>query len=86
MGKAYNHPVDENFHDVIHTPDGVRSLIERSHLMDLLKELDRDGYDVSGPQAELAALVNYVTSAHVSMSDVSTHLDYCADMLKKMIR
>ncbi|EMX0849507.1 hypothetical protein AAF302_000715 [Pluralibacter gergoviae] len=86
MSQQYHHPLDEGFTERIHSPAGVRSLIEQSHLMDLLRELVRDGYDVSGAEAEFAALVNYVTSSQLSMRDLQTHLDYCAMQLRKQIK
>lgn len=46
--------------------------------MKLLRELDKDGFNVDGPLAELTALINYVTSSQMSMRDLQTHLDYCA--------
>ncbi|PQY42884.1 hypothetical protein C5947_01460 [Cronobacter sakazakii] len=61
-------------------------LVEKSHLMELIRELEKDGHDVSGAAAELVALVNYVTSTQLSLSDIQTHLDYCVLNLKKSIR
>lgn len=86
MRKVYNHPLDVGFSEKIHTPDGVRSLVEKSHLMELLRELEKDGHDVSGATAELVALVNYVSSSQVSLSDLSTHLDYCAEQIRKQLK
>ncbi|MEG2265724.1 MAG: hypothetical protein RSC68_15485 [Acinetobacter sp.] len=51
--------------------------------MTLLRELDKDGFNVDGPLAELTALVNYVTSSQISMKDVQTHLDYCVEQLRR---
>ncbi|EEM8611018.1 hypothetical protein GKU33_03060 [Salmonella enterica] len=83
MQRQYHHPLEEGFEERIHTPVGVRSLVEDSHLMKLLRELDKDGFNVDGPLAELTALVNYVTSSQISMKDVQTHLDYCAEQLRR---
>lgn len=85
MPRPYNHPAEDGFSKKIHTVSGVRSLIDSSHLMDLLRELERDGHDVSAPIAELAALVNYVSSSQISLSDVATHLDYCAESIRKSL-
>lgn len=82
----YHHPIDEVLAKQIHTPQGVMSLIEKSHLWCLLRELETDGHDVSGAAAELAALVNYATSTRLSMKDVQTHLDYCVDIIRKQTR
>lgn len=86
MQRQYHHPLEDGFAERIHTPGGVRSLIEESHLMDLLRELQKDGHDVSGPRAELTALVNYVTSSQMSMKDLQTHLDYCAMQLQQQLK
>lgn len=51
--------------------------------MTLLRELDNDGFNVDGPLAELTALVNYVTSSQMTMQDLQTHLDYCAEQLRR---
>lgn len=53
MQRQYHHPLEEGFEERIHTPVGVRSLVEDSHLMKLLRELDKDGFNVDGPLAEL---------------------------------
>ncbi|MGV1513694.1 hypothetical protein [Klebsiella pneumoniae] len=47
MPERYQYPVDEGFADRIHTPEGVRSLVVKSQLMELLREMERDGHDVS---------------------------------------
>jgi hypothetical protein len=86
MPQQYHHPLEDGFTERIHTPNGVRSLVERSHLMDLLRELEKNGHDVSGAAAELVALVNYVTSSQLSMREVQTHLDYCALQLKQQMK
>ncbi|MBW9453341.1 hypothetical protein [Citrobacter portucalensis] len=85
MQRQYHHPLEEGFEERIHTPVGVRSLVEDSHLMKLLRELDKDGFNVDGPFAELVALVNYVTSSQMTMQDLQTHLDYCAEQLRRQI-
>ncbi|WP_447558984.1 hypothetical protein [Staphylococcus aureus] len=83
MQRQYHHPLEEGFEERIHTPVGVRSLVEDSHLMKLLRELDKDGFNVDGPLAELVALVNYVTSSQMTMQDLQTHLDYCVEQLRR---
>lgn len=75
MQRQYHHPLEKGFAERIHTPGGVRSLVEESHLMTLLRQLNEDGFNVDGPMAELTALVNYVTSSQMSMKDLQMHLD-----------
>ena len=53
--QQYHYPLEEGFTERIHTPGGVRSLVEGSHLMKLLRDLDKDGFNVDGPLAELTA-------------------------------
>lgn len=79
----YHHPLDEGKLGALNSPQGVMELVEKSHLMELIRELEKDGHDVSGAAAELVALVNYVTSTQLSLSDIQTHLDYCVLHLKK---
>ena len=86
MQRQYHHPLEKGFAEKVHTPGGVRSLVEDSHLMTLLRQLNDDGHNVDGPMAELAALVNYVTSSQISMRDLQSHLDYCAEQIRKQIR
>lgn len=83
MQRQYHHPLEKGFAERIHTPGGVRSLVEDSHLMTLLRQLGEDGFNVDGPMAELTALVNYVTSSQMSMKDLQMHLDYCVEKLKQ---
>lgn len=49
MQRQYHHPLEEGLEERIHTPIGVRSMVEDSHLMKLLRELDKDGFNVDGP-------------------------------------
>ncbi|EFJ2805513.1 hypothetical protein G5G91_002436 [Escherichia coli] len=84
--QQYHYPLEDGFAERIHTPGGVRSLVDGSHLMKLLRDLDKDGFNVDGPLAELTALINYVTSSQMSMRDLQTHLDYCAEQLRKQTR
>lgn len=83
MSSLYNCPLREGDEERIHSPAGVRALVKDSSLMQLLLKLDKDGYDVSGAAAELTALINYVSSTNVSMSDLLSHLDYCTSIIKK---
>jgi len=82
MACDYHYPLKAE-QKKVHSPAGVRALVEDSDLMRLLRALEHDGYDVSGAAAELTALINYVTASNVSMSDVMSHLEYCAMMIKK---
>lgn len=78
----YHYPIKADLNRV-HSPAGVRALVNDSDLMRLLRDLEHDGYDVSGAAAELTALINYVTSVNVSSSDALSHLEYCAKIIKQ---
>jgi len=86
MSGQYSYPLDESYLAQIHTPEGVRTLIEKSSLMELIRDLERDGYDVSCCAAELAAMVNYISGTEVRLNDILTHLEYCAENLRKRTR
>ena len=85
MRRRYHHPLERGFSEKIHTPSGVMSLIEKSHLMELLRELEKDGHNVAGASAELAALLNYASCTQMTLTENQTHLDYCTLHLKKNI-
>lgn len=82
MKSLYHYPLEDG-EDRMHSPDGVRNIVERSSLMSLLRELERDGFDVSGAAAELTALINYANSTMVSGTDLLTHLEYCAQKVRE---
>ncbi len=50
--------------------------------MKLLQDLDKDGFNVDGPLAELTALINYVTSSQMSMQDLQTSRLLCRTITK----
>ncbi|EOC1216385.1 hypothetical protein AAAW47_002849 [Cronobacter sakazakii] len=81
----YFHPLEEASLGSLNSPAGVVKLVEKSHLMDLMRELEKDGHDVSGAAAELAALLNYASGTQMALSEIQTHLDYCVLNLKKNI-
>nr|DAR21336.1 MAG TPA: repressor protein [Caudoviricetes sp.] len=83
MQRQYHHPMEKGFAERIHRPGGVRSLVEESNLMALLRKLNEDGFNIDGPMAELTVLVNYVTSSQISMKDLQSHLDYCVEKLRQ---
>lgn len=76
MPERYQYPVDEGFADRIHTPEGVRSLVVKSQLMELLREMERDGHDVSGAAAEVTAMLSYIVGIGSVLRDIETHAQY----------
>lgn len=82
---VYQFPLNEIYSEAIHTPAGVKAIIESSNIMRLLRDMAADGHDVTAPAAELVALMNYVTSSQGSMRDIQSHLDYCKVRLQKEI-
>lgn len=81
----YNYPSTEGYTARVHSPDGVKGLTKDSQLMALLQKLSDDGNDVSGPAAELVALLNYVSCTQGAMGDLETHLGYCLSKAKENI-
>lgn len=51
----------ENYAEKVNDNDGIMQLSIASMLEELLREMDQDGHDVSGPMRELVTLKNYVT-------------------------
>lgn len=83
--KLYNFPIDDFRANAVHTPSGVISLAESSELMTLLRNMQNDGHEVSGPVAELVALINYVSSSNRVMSDIETHIAYCSVQVRQQL-
>lgn len=82
MPQQYHHPLEDGFTERIHTPAGVRSLVERSHLMDLLLELEKDGHDVSGAAAELTTMLCYIAGVSKCLREIETHAQYVMSQAK----
>lgn len=72
----YNYPLQPNYREHIHTPEGVRGLAEHSMLMDLLNQMSEDGHDVAGAGAEFTAMLNYITGVSRCLIDIQPHIQY----------
>lgn len=48
---SYSYPLKPGYREMIHCPEGVVGLAEKSLLMNLLQQLDEDGHDVAGAAA-----------------------------------
>ncbi len=59
--RTYHYPLKTNYREHIHSPEGVRGLVEHSMLMDMLNKMDADGHNVSGAAAELTTMLSYIT-------------------------
>ncbi|PLE73553.1 Bro-N domain-containing protein [Klebsiella pneumoniae] len=74
--KTYDYPLKPGYRERIHCPDGVRGLVDKSMLMDMLRKMDADGHDVAGPVTELTAMLSYITGVSTCLRDIETHAQY----------
>ncbi len=83
MKKLYIYESPEKYAEEINTDSKVSELTLSSMLETLLREMDQDGHDVSGPMTELVALKNYVTHTEKQKETVRTGLEFALSALKK---
>ncbi|EFP7224154.1 BRO-like protein [Shigella dysenteriae] len=74
--KNYSAPLKPGYRDMIHSPEGVVGLAERSLLMDLLNQMQDDGHDVSGAAAEFTTMISYIVGVSKCLRDIQTHVQY----------
>lgn len=80
--QKYSYPAKPGYREFIHSPEGVTSLAERSYLMNLLRELEENGNDVSGAMMEFTTMVNYITSSYRSIREIQTHAEFIVKQAK----
>ncbi len=83
MKQKYVYQSPENYAEKVNDNDGIKRLSITSMLEELLREMDRDGHDVSGPMTELVALKNYVNYSEKQLQTVKTHLEFVLSELSK---
>lgn len=83
MKQKYVYQSPENYAEKVNDNDGIKRLSIASMLEELLREMDRDGHDVSGPMTELVALKNYVTHTEKQKDTVRTGLEFALAALNK---
>lgn len=83
MKQKYVYQSPENYAEKVNDNDGIKQLTVTSMLEVLLREMDRDGHDVSGPMTELVALKNYVNYSEKQLQTVKTHLEFVLSELSK---
>lgn len=74
--KNYSAPLKPGYRDMIHSPEGVVGLAERSLLMNLLNQMQDDGHDVSGAAAEFTTMISYIVGVSKCLRDIQTHVKY----------
>ncbi|HAW2306949.1 TPA: BRO-like protein [Escherichia coli] len=73
---TYDYPLKPGYRDFIHSPEGVVGLAEYSMLMNMLRQMEEDGHDVSGAAAEFTTMVNYIVGASKCLRDIQTHAQF----------
>ncbi len=61
---------------MIHSPEGVVGLAEKSLLMNLLNQMQDDGHDVSGAAAEFTTMISYIVGVSKCLNDIRSHAQY----------
>ncbi|CAM8181245.1 phage antirepressor N-terminal domain-containing protein [Enterobacter rongchengensis] len=74
--KQYEASLKPGYREHIHSPEGVLGLTEHSLLMNLLRQMEDDGHDVSGAAAELTTIFCYVAGVRRCISDITTNAQY----------
>lgn len=83
MKQKYVYQSPESYAEKVNDNDGIKQLSITSMLEELLREMDRDGHDVSGPMTELVALKNYINYSEKQLQTVKTHLEFVLSELSK---
>lgn len=83
MKQKYVYQSPENYAEKVNDNDGIKQLSITSMLEELLREMDQDGHDVSGPMTELVALKNYVNYSEKQLQTIKTHLEFVLSELSK---
>ncbi|HEJ0123680.1 TPA: BRO-like protein [Klebsiella aerogenes] len=73
---SYSYPLKPGYREMIHCPEGVVGLAEKSLLMNLLRQLDEDGHDVAGAAAEFTTMVSYIVGVSRCLQDIRIHAQY----------
>lgn len=76
MKQKYVYQSPENYAEKVNDNAGIKQLSITSMIEELLREMDQDGHDVSGPMTELVALKNYVNYSEKQLQTVKTHLEF----------
>ncbi|HCE8948632.1 TPA: hypothetical protein NHT78_001712 [Morganella morganii] len=83
MKQKYVYQSPENYAEKVNDNNGIKQLSITSMIEELLREMDQDGHDVSGPMTELVALKNYVNYSEKQLQTVKTHLEFVLSELSK---
>ncbi|EJK0229583.1 Bro-N domain-containing protein [Salmonella enterica] len=74
--QEYSAPLKPGYRDMIHSPEGVVGLAEKSLLMNLLNQMQDDGHDVSGAAAEFTTMISYIVGVSKCLNDIRSHAQY----------
>lgn len=73
---SYSYPLKPGYREMIHCPEGVVGLAEKSLLMNLLQQLDEDSHDVAGAAAEFTTMVSYIVGVSRCLQEIRSHAQY----------
>ncbi|MEX9688167.1 hypothetical protein AB7Y06_03755 [Providencia rettgeri] len=76
-------PAPDNYAEKVNTETGIKELMNRSYVEELLRKLDSEGCDVSAALIELTAIMNYVNLNLRVKDSIRTHIEFIANELNK---
>lgn len=83
MKDVINFSAPENYAEKVNTEAGIKELMSKSNIEELLRKLDDDGYDVSAALIELTAMMNYINLNLKVKENIKTHIEFIVEELKK---
>ena len=83
MKDIINFPAPENYAEKVNTETGIKELMSKSNVEELLRKLDSEGCDVSSALIEITAMMNYINLSLKVKDNIITHIDYKREELTK---
>lgn len=83
MKDVINFSAPENYAQKMNTETGIKELMIESKVEELLRLLDKKGFDVSAALIELTAMMNYINLSLKTKDNIKTHIEFIVEELKK---
>lgn len=83
MKDVINFPAPDNYAEKVNTETGIKELMSKSNVEELLRKLDSEGCDVSAALIEITAMMNYINLSLKVKENIKTHIEYIAKELNK---